>query len=241
MFDIHCHIMPDVDDGSGNMSDSVEMAQIAAASGVRGIIATPHCNIPGSFQNYWKSEFDEKLKKLQETLEKKSVPVTVYPGQEIFLVKGFMSRLKNGELISLNGSRYLLVEFDVQSDSTSALLKLNQLTAEGYVPIVAHPERYGFVIENINVINQIRSSGCLIQLNRGSLKGDFGSHAKRAAQAILKSRKADFVASDAHSQYSRTPFLADTHEMISEFYSEDYADLLLNINPEKVLKDQTIY
>lgn len=241
MYDIHCHIIPNVDDGSGNLSDSAEMAEIAASSGVKGIIATPHCNIPGMFGNYWNSEFDEKINKLQEALNKRDIPVTVYPGQEIYLVKGFMEHLKNGELITLNRSRYLLVEFDVHTDETSAVLKLNQLTAQGYVPIVAHPERYGFVIENINAINRIRSSGCLVQLNSGSLKGDFGSYAKHTAKAILKNRKADFVASDAHSQYSRTPFLADVHEMICDVCSEDYADLLLDINPAKVLNNDSIY
>ncbi len=241
MYDIHCHIIPDVDDGSGNLSDSIEMAEIAAASGVRGMIATPHCNVPGGFRNYWNAQFDAKIRTLQDALNKRNIPVTVYPGQEIFLFKGFVSKLKCGELIPLNGSKYLLVEFDARSDETSAMLKLNQLTALGYVPIVAHPERYGFVMENLNVINHIRSSGCLVQVNRGSLMGDFGAYVQRTALAIIGSRKADFVASDAHSQYSRTPFLADVHEMISENYSDEYAELLLDINPEKVLNNENIY
>lgn len=240
MFDIHCHILPGVDDGSGNMSDSIEMAHLAAESGTKGIVATPHCNIPGMFDNYWSLALEEKVRALQKKIDEKGIPVTIYAGQEVFLSRHFDERLTKGELITLNGSRYMLVELDFRADETSAFSKLQYLLAEGYIPIVAHPERYGFVIENPSVIKKIRSSGCRIQLNSGSIMGDFGGYIKKTAELIIHNGFADFIASDAHSQYSRTPALSDVHELICENYSYDYADLLFRTNPLNVLENRSI-
>lgn len=240
MFDIHSHILYGVDDGAGNLSDSVEMAQLAAESGTKGLIATPHCNIPGVFDNYWTAELLEKLSVLRQELKKRNIPIEIYSGQEVFLSKKFETHLKNGEFITLNNSRYMLVELDFRTDEASMMSRLQRLTDCGYVPIVAHPERYGLVIENPGIITAIKSSGCLVQVNAGSVLGDFGPYIKRTAQAILRNGLADFVASDAHSQYSRTPNLSDVHEYISENISYDYADELFKINPWKVIKNDII-
>lgn len=240
MFDIHCHILHGVDDGSGNLSDSIEMAQLAAESGTKGIIATPHCNIPGMFENYWNEELAAKVQTLRRELDIRGIPVTVYPGQEVFLSKHFDEYLKNGDFITLNNSKYMLAELDFRIDEASAVSRLSKLVSEGYVPVVAHPERYGFVIENPSAITRIRSLGCLVQLNGGSLTGAFGTYIQRTADIIIHNRLADFVASDAHSQYSRTPNLANAHELICENISYDYADVLFRLNPVKVLNNETI-
>ncbi len=240
MFDIHCHILHGVDDGSGNLSDSIEMAQLAAESGTTGIIATPHCNIPGMFENYWSKELEDKIVELRRALAQRNIAVDIYSGQEVFLSRFFEENLEKGDFVTLNGSRYMLVEFDFRIDELSAVQKLEKLASRGYVPIVAHPERYGFVIENPDAINRIRSAGCLVQLNSGSLTGDFGRFVRKTANAIITNGLADFVASDAHSQYSRTPNLAQVHELVCEDLSYDYADFLFNINPVKVLNNEII-
>lgn len=240
VFDIHCHILPGVDDGSGNLNDSIEMAQLAAESGTVGIIATPHCNIPGVFDNYWCSEFRDNLQRLRKALSEKNIPVEIYQGQEIFLSKYFEERLEKRDFITLNNSRYMLTEFDFRIDEATAISRLESLASHGYVPVVAHPERYGFVIENPAVIKKIRSLGALIQVNAGSIIGDFGLYIKKTAEKIIGSALADFVASDAHSQYSRTPNLAYIHEFISENYSYDYADILIKVKPIKVINNETI-
>ncbi|MBQ4604532.1 MAG: hypothetical protein IJB16_08010, partial [Clostridia bacterium] len=146
MFDIHCHILPGIDDGSGNLSDSVEMAQLAAESGTSGIIATPHCNIPGVFDNYWNKEMHGKLESLRKVLKEKGVPIEIYSGQEVFLSRDFETHLEQKEFITLNNSQYMLTELDFRIDEQTALSRLGKLASYGYVPILAHPERYGFVI-----------------------------------------------------------------------------------------------
>ncbi len=240
MFDIHCHILPCVDDGSGSIIDSIEMAQLAVRTGTNGIIATPHCNMPGTPENFWSTDFDAKVKELNGILQSRNIPITVYPGQEIFAYGDIAKRLKRNELITLNNSGYILIEFDFSASEREMLTYIQMITAEGYVPIVAHPERYLIFGENPERIRYIRSAGALVQVNSGSVKGSFGYFPERAASYFLANQLADFVASDAHSQYSRTPDLFQVHEIICENYSYEYADLLLNENPLKVINNEEI-
>lgn len=241
MIDIHCHIMPGVDDGSGNMSDSTEMALLAYKSGTKKIIVTPHCNTDPPRRNFWDSEMENKFTSLQTQLKTENIPIEIFRGQELFLSGGFIDGLRQGRFITLNSSAYVLAELDIRESASSAYSKLNRLVSEGYVPIVAHPERYKFVQEQHDAICRIKETGSLIQVNKGSLKGSFGFHAHKTAIEIIDTRQADFIAGDAHSQYSRTPVLADVHEFICEKFSSDYADFLVKYNPQRVLDNEEIY
>lgn len=240
MYDLHCHILFGVDDGADSAEESVRMARIACEGGTKGIVATPHCNISAFDRNGWTSEFTKKIVMLNSTLAEFDIPLRIYPGQEIFCGDDVPQFLKSGNLITLNGSRYVLVEFDFGEYYDNACQKLEQIVAEGYVPIVAHPERYGFVQENSDAPYRLKNIGCLLQLNKGSIRGGFGRGAYLASNSILQLQLADFVASDAHGPFMRTPFLADAHETVSEIYSADYAELLFKINPRRVLKNQNI-
>lgn len=240
MTDIHCHILFGLDDGSAGLDESVKMASLAYSGGTRRIIATPHCNIPDSYRNYWNDDINDRLLALRHAVEKEGIDIKIYPGNEIFCAGRFISLLKHGALRTLNDSRYALVEFDFDEYSASAYMKLEQLAAEGYVPVVAHPERYGFTAEEPDAVMRLKDIGCLLQVNKGSLKGAFGYEARRTALRIMDERLADFVASDAHSPYMRTPYLADADEMISEMYSDDYARLVLWDNPAAVIEDKKI-
>lgn len=241
MIDLHCHILPLVDDGSGSYNDSIEMARLAAASGTRYIAVTPHSNIPNLYSNYWDANMQASFDRLQREVNERKIPITFIPGQEIFLASDYMSHIKQGKLIPINYSRYLLVEFSSNENASVALRKLQRLVAEGYVPIVAHPERYDFVQEQPDMVFRMKELGCFLQINKGSLKGRFGYRSMKCAFGILANHDADFVASDGHSQYSRTPYLADAYEILCEHFSPDYADFLLKYNPQKVLRNERIY
>ena len=241
MIDVHCHILPGVDDGSGNMSDSTEMARLASRFGTKKIIVTPHCNIDSRRRNCWDSEMENKFAALQLQLSQKNIPVEIFRGQELFLSGGFMDGLKQGKFITLNGSAYVLAELDIRESASAAYSKLHRLVSEGYIPILAHPERYGFVYEQKDAIYRIKETGSLIQVNKGSLKGSFGYRVQKAALEIIDTRQADFIASDAHSQYSRTPVLSGVHEFICENFSSEYADFLVKHNPARVIANEKIY
>ncbi len=240
MYDLHCHILFGVDDGADSAEESIRMARIACESGTKGIAATPHCNISEYDRNEWTSEFTRKIIMLNSTLEQLDIPVKIYPGQEIFCGEDVPKLLKSKKLITLNGSRYVLVEFDFGEFSENVYSRIERIMAEGYVPIVAHPERYGFVQEDPNAAYRLKNMGCLLQINKGSVKGGFGRGAFLAASGILQYQLADFIASDAHGPFVRTPFMADAHEYISERFSAEYADILFKINPVRVLKNKMI-
>lgn len=237
MYDIHCHIIPYVDDGSGSIIDSVEMASLAAKAGVKAIIATPHSNIPDIFENYWNDSFDQKLLTLNTELSKREIDIKIYPGQEIFYRGDILAKLRSDELITLNKSRYALLEFDFKTPEAEAYSVVKELVSVGYVPIVAHLERYAFAFENSASILKLKKCGALIQLNAQSIIGGFGRYPKLVAEYILENELADFVASDAHSQYTRTPDMSEAHEFVCGKYSYEYADILFSENPFKVIKN----
>lgn len=241
MVDIHCHVLFGVDDGSADLNESIEMMRIAREGGTDSVFATPHCNIPGSVRNYWREELSNRLKRLNTALLQEGIGVKVYSGQEIFATPETASLLDNGSLITLNSSRYALIEFDFEEYSVEAYAILQSVVSCGYVPIVAHPERYGFVYEEEDAARRLKDIGCLLQINKGSLKGSFGTRARKSAYRLLDVELADFIASDAHGPYVRTPFLADARDAVADIYSEDYAELLFNVNPLCVLDNKEIY
>lgn len=241
MYDIHCHLIPGVDDGADILDESLQMLRLAASGRTVGIICTPHCNIPGAYRNYYDTNLDKIFRAMQRLVAERQIPVRLYPGQEVFLSGPVPQLLREGKIITLNRSVYLLCEFDPYESAETAFRKLEQIRADGYIPIVAHPERYQFVAELPGTADRLKAIGAFLQVNKGSLKGAFGRLAAETAHRLLAGRKADFVASDAHSPYVRTPYLGDAHEMISALYSIDYADFLLRDNPLRVIQNQKIY
>jgi protein-tyrosine phosphatase len=189
----------------------------------------------------WDDNFAEKVDEINHALTQSGCPIVVYAGQEIFCADGFERHLQQGKLITLNGSRYPLVEFDFQEHAFSVYEKLKTLRSMDYVPVIAHPERYAFVQEDFSSIHQLKNLGCLLQVNKGSIHGSFGNAAYTAAHHILDHGCADVVASDAHSPYRRTPYLEETFEYIAENYSFAYADFLFSENPLLIIQDKEVF
>lgn len=240
MYDIHSHIIYGVDDGAQNIEEAVKMVEYAVTHGTKGLVATPHTNVPGSFENLWGPELLEKVKTLRTVLKENYIDVQIFCGQEIFCTSYAIELLKSGKVITLNNSRYPLVEFDFYEDSDSVYTKLERIISEGYIPVVAHPERYAFVTEEGDAAIRLKKLGCVLQINKGSLTGKFGENAFYAARRLIEERLADVIASDSHSPYVRTPNMKNVHELVSEEYSQNYADILLDINPKRILQDRDI-
>lgn len=240
MVDIHCHILPGLDDGSDNIEESVRMARLAADGGTSAIIVTPHSNIPGSVSNYYDSQYSEKFDTLKKRIREENISLELYMGHEIFASGDVVGMIKSQKLLTLNNSDYPLIEFAFDQHSDSVYRKLGKLIAEGFTPVIAHPERYSFVIEDSEALAKLKKLGCLLQVNKGSLKGSFGKKAYEASQRIIAEELADVIASDAHSPYRRTPYLVDAYGLICENHSREYAHLLLSVNPKKILRNQKI-
>ncbi len=236
MFDIHCHILPGVDDGADILADTLKMAEIAVAGRCSGLVCTPHYR-PDSDYEY--KMLPLVVKKLGELVARHGIKLALYPGQEIFLDDRSCDMLLSGELLTINGSVYPLVEFAFEGAERQAFRLLDRLVTHGFVPVVAHPERYDFISKR-GAAEELRAMGCVLQLNKGSFKGAFGSMASGNARSLTDAGLADVIASDAHGPYVRTPYLADIHEYISTEWSIGYADLLMKNNPFRIIMNRRI-
>ena len=208
MIDLHCHILPGADDGSDSYDTSCRMAAMAADSGVRYVLATPHCNTHDPRKNYRSADLLRAVRALQAELDRWQIPVTVLPGAEVLLRENPQELLEQNLLQTLNDSRYLLVEFYFDEDPGAMSRRLSVIAAAGLIPVIAHPERY-FAVQDVPALAQKWADrGWVLQLNKGSILGDLGEQAYDTAALLLRSGAAAVIASDAHDVWQRTPLWA---------------------------------
>lgn len=241
MIDIHCHILPYVDDGSDSMEDSLEMARMAAASGITSIIATPHCNLPyAEEKNYRSQELARRFLDLQHAIQDANIPLRIYPGAEILCTPEVPELLQRRQLLTLAGSNYLLTEFFFDESLDYMDQMLSGIESAGYIPVIAHPERYETIQRTPHIVERWFRNGWVIQLNKGSILGRLGHRAELTADWILAHGLAHIVASDAHSPRFRTTDMTELTEYLQQICQPEYVDILLDINPERILNDLPI-
>lgn len=236
MIDIHTHILPGLDDGSDNQEDSLSMVRMAAESGVRAIVATPHCNQEGSYDNFYTEELKRAYHKLDAAIKAEGLEIMLLLGMEIYYSEDLPEKIKSGKVIGLNGSCYYLVEFPFDISPQRFRDSLYDILNPGHVvPVIAHPERYYCVQRDPQMIYRLVMDGCLPQINKGSLSGRFGRETFYTAMELLEHNLVFCVASDAHTPYIRTTHMKETFEFLSQQYSDSCARLLLDENPEKLV------
>lgn len=240
MIDLHCHILPGVDDGSSSEEESCRMARLAVESGVTAVCATPHCNVPGCFDNYRTEALEERFLCLARLLGERDIPLRLYAGMEVYVTPETPRHLLEGKLLTLGGSRYLLVEFGFEAPFSFAQRMLEEISAAGAVPVVAHPERYRFAQEDRGCLLRWIEAGWALQINKGSLFGRFGRRAARTAHWCLGEGCMHLIGSDAHSPYRRTPWLEDARSYVAEYTAPEIADFLLEENPRHMLENAPI-
>lgn len=237
MTDIHCHILPGVDDGAEKVEQSVEMARMAWQSGVHTIIATPHCNLPGETGNYRSGAMTRRFNTLQKAVDEAGIPVKILPGAEVLGTPQVPQLLDEKKLITLAGSRYLLVEFFFDEHLSQMDFLLEAIAARGYVPVIAHPERYEAVQQAPHVVARWFHHGYVIQLNKGSILGRLGRRTETCAHWLLTRGLAHVVASDAHSDQYRTPHMSQLVRLLEAEYGGPYTDILLRTNPGNIARN----
>lgn len=234
MIDLHSHILPGLDDGAANLNQSVEMAKIAVDSGIRGMAVTPHC------ADDRRIDIRSAMLLLRDTLQEAGIPLILYPGMEIFGREETAQMLLEGRLLTLNNSRYPLIEFNFSGTGELETLILQSVVDAGYVPLVAHPERYTYVQQNPLLLNKWREMGCLLQVNRGSFIGHFGEHSRELAYEMTARGFTTVIASDAHSNQHRIPWMQDVRSILDRNISPLAAQYLLRQNPLKILKNEEL-
>lgn len=241
MIDIHCHILPEIDDGSLSQTESIIMAQSAQRGGTSVIVATPHYF--NSFQNpepVNKQIVQQRFEELKTAFEKNNLPITLCLGSEQYGVNNLEKIIDDGELITLNNSRYLLIEFSLDDDIQRVKYVLSQLDGCNITPVLAHPERYGFLQEDPSQIYWFLKQGSVLQLNKGSVLGRFGSAAQSTSHWLLDGRLAHVIASDSHGPYQRTADMSEAFEFVCYNCSQNYAQALFYENPKKIIDDKDI-
>lgn len=240
MIDLHCHILPGVDDGAADPETSCDMAQMAADSGVQFIVATPHCNLPGGPHNYCSERLLEKFDALDHLFQYYRIPVRVLPGAEVLVRDNFFRLLQEKKFITINHSRYLLVEFVFNAAAAYMTQALEQIHSVGLVPVVAHPERYDAIQRDPMLAARWFHSGYILQVNKGSLLGRLGRSAYGASVWLLNRGLVHVVASDAHSVQVRTPNMNLLTDFLQEHCPASYVRILLEENPSRIIHNLPI-
>ena len=240
MIDLHTHILPGLDDGSPDLETSVLMAAVAAESGVTHLVATPHSNQRGAFENYASPALQVRFDCLRAAVREAGIPLELSLGMEIFGTGDVLQLLHDGRLLTLGGGRYLLIEFGFHEDPLRIERLLDALLAAGYWPVVAHPERYYGLQRMPNYLFDWANRGIVLQVNKGSLFGRFGRGAQALAAAMLERGLVGCVASDAHGPDVRTPDLAGAWDYLAERYSAELARCLLEDNPGRILRSEPL-
>lgn len=239
MIDIHTHILPGMDDGAEDIYDSIDMAALAYESGTTVIVATPHCNIPGAFSNYYGREYRDAFQRTKAILKQEVPGITLLAGMEVFTTEALPDLLAEGRIFPINRTRYVLMEFDFDEDPDFADYMLRRVKETNAKPVIAHAERYEFVQDNPDMVYQWKRKGYEVQINKGSFMGRFGRHARQTAFELLDSNLVTAVASDAHSPIRRTTCMADAYDYLRQEYSREYLDILFQTNPERICNGLT--
>lgn len=241
MIDLHIHILPGVDDGSQSMEESLYMAQMAAASGVHTIVATPHCNIPDEYDNYEGEAWVKKLEEFRKEVKRLQIDLEILRGMEVFGTERVPELLRDGRLVCLNEGNYLLVEFAFEENPLLVRQVLEGILQQDKIPVIAHPERYDFVARDPQLVYEWNCMGCGIQMNKGSILGRFGRQIRELSIELLRHQVVSCIASDAHGCSQRTPSLDSVWEVLERMFGEECPMILLEDNPGRILESEEIY
>ena len=223
--DLHTHVLPGVDDGASTMEYALQMLQNAVASDVTMLAATPH--FVGTDDQV--RDLRERFMQLKEAA--KDIPVQLFLGAEMWVDAGLMENLRRGNVLTVNDSRYMLTEFPTNTLPEDFDGMLQEILEFGYIPLVAHPERYMAVCETPQIVYSWLDMGCHLQLTGGSILGEYGKNVQRAAAFLLQQDLVACVASDAHGVNRRSNFLLDVYDHLMVYYSKQYAQCLMYENP----------
>ncbi|MDQ0243666.1 protein-tyrosine phosphatase [Bacillus fengqiuensis] len=220
MIDIHCHILPGIDDGAKTIEDSVAMAKTAVADGITTIIATPH-HQNGRYINEG-SSIIERVQELNDELTKQNIPLTILPGQEPRIYGELVQDYEKGHVLTLNdGKKYVLIEFSSNQVPKYAEQLLFDIQLQGLNPIIVHPERNAQIMEQPDILYNFVKKGALTQVTASSVTGHFGKKIQKFSQQLIEANLTHFIASDAHNTSGRTFRLNEAYDFIENQYGID--------------------
>ena len=238
MIDMHCHILPNVDDGSKSLEESLEMARLAYEDGIRHIINTSHYHTEMDYVTG--KRLLEIAAEFNAVLGREGIGVRVQVGNELYFNEGLMKSLDDGGFYTLAGSKYVLVEFRPDSIPDDIEGVAYEFGIRGYTPIIAHVERYVQVVNDIELAKNMIDAGCLLQMNSRSLMHKSDNIVSKFCKEAMKRRMIHFVASDAHDSKVRVPAMSGAYEEAKKLVGEDIAREIFISNPQKIMNNEEI-
>ena len=238
MIDIHCHILPNVDDGSESLEESIEMAKIAESEGITKIVNTSHCHFDFKYKKG--NELKLELEKFNQVLKEENINIEVLLGNELYYTSDLIERFNELDFFSMNNSKYILIEFSPINFPKNIEDVIYEIKIRGYIPIIAHAERYKQVQEDVNIVLDCIKEGALIQVNASSILGKNGEKAEDTSKKLLDNNMVHFVATDAHSSNRRRPLIKDSYNYILKNYGKEVSEKLFIENPTAVIENRDI-
>lgn len=231
--DIHTHILPGVDDGAKDVSAALTLLKAAYAQGTGALVLTPH------YRNHYRGNISSKLTEIYEELcreAKVECPdLELYLGCEVGYELDISEKLADGTLLTLNGTQYVLLEFRERSFRSRIMEGVLEVLNFGYIPIIAHAERYEAFRNHPELAKEVTHLGALIQINADSIMGGCGYSVKRCCRRLMKQHCVHFIASDAHNTKDRTPDLKACYQKVKKRRGTDYANALFFENARAML------
>jgi protein-tyrosine phosphatase len=233
MIDLHCHMLPGIDDGARDLSVSIEMARAFMADGVSLVACTPHI-LPGLYHNTG-AQIRQATARLQQTLNREGISLQLVAGADNHIVPDFVAQLRSGHLLSLADTRYVLVEPPHHVVPPRLEDLFFNLVAAGYVPILTHPERLTWIGSHYKAVQRLIRMGVWMQITAGSFAGAFGRNARYWAERMLDEGCVQILATDAHDVSRRPPNLSQGRELAAKRVGDTEAQHLVVTRPRGVL------
>jgi protein-tyrosine phosphatase len=236
MIDLHCHILPGIDDGAADLAVSIEMARAFVAEGVSVVACTPHI-LPGLYPNTGPN-IRQATSRLQQALDREGISLRLVTGADNHIVPDFVAQLRSGNLLSLADTRYVLVEPPHHIAPPRFEDLFFNLLVAGYVPILTHPERLTWIRSHYGMIQGLVRGGAWMQITAGSLAGVFGRNARYWAERMLDEGRVHILATDAHGVSLRPPDLSEGRELAAKRVGDGEAQHLVVTRPRGVLLNE---
>lgn len=238
MKDLHSHLLYGIDDGSNSIEESITLLKKMKEQGIDELILTPHYIENSKYDCDNKSK-NALFKEFQKRVEEENIDVKLYLGNEVFFTNNFLDLIKNKKVQPLNGSKYILFEFPMRQIYKNTMEIINELVSHGYIPVLAHPERYKTFQEHPKMVEEYLRSGVLLQGNFTSLFGKYGRTCEKTLKLFLKQKWITFLGSDTHHDVKFKGKKLEK-KLLKITKDQDYVDDLLRNNFDKVINKEDI-
>ena len=238
MIDFHTHILPNIDDGAKSIEETIELVEEAKRVGFEAIISTSHY-----MEGYYETNTPERevwINIIYQKLQEENMEMKLYLGNEIYLSENIISLLEEGKASTINDTSYILFEMPLNIEPLNLYNVVYEMLQNKLVPVLAHPERYTFVQQSPELIDELIEKGVLMQCNYASIDGYYGKRAKVMVKKMLENNMVHFLGSDVHRANTIYPRIPEILTKLTEIIGKEKLEELTTTNPKLALKNKRI-